>query len=150
MVRFIGRAAAVVAVTVLGVLGGVGAASADPGNAPGTSEVPLVCNDGNSYTVIVNGRGAFTPGHDVGSNTILVPTMFGPFHGVVTQVSTGTVLDDFTEPAVAKGSSTKTRATSVSCTYTIEQTGVDPAFPELGPLHFVGNGSVIGFTTPAH
>lgn len=148
MVRAIGRLASVVAVVAAVVLGGVGPASADPGNAPGASQLPIVCADG-SYTVILMGRGEFTPGHDVASNTTFVPTMFGPFHGVVTQVSTGTVLDEFTEPPSAKGSSTKTRATSVECTYTIEQTGVDPAFPELGLLHFVGHGSVIGFTTPA-
>jgi hypothetical protein len=148
MVRVIGRAGAVVAVTALAALGGGGAAAADPGNAPGAFELPLVCDDGNSYTVIVmdQGRSQFSPGHDVANNTTFVPTMFGAFHGVVTNAG-GTVVDEFTEPPSPKGNSTKPRATSISCTYTVEEWTADP---DLGLLHFVGDGSVIGFTTPAH
>lgn len=148
MVRVIGRAGAVVAVAAVAVLGGVGAASADPGNAPGAFELQLDCGDGNSYTVIVmdQGRSQFSPGHDVANNTTFVPTKFGAFHGVVTDED-GAVLEEFTEPPSPKGNSTKVRATSISCTYTVEEWTDDP---DLGLLHFVGDGSVIGFTTPAH
>jgi hypothetical protein len=127
------------------VVGGIGAAAADPVSAPNSFEVPIMCNDGTAYTVVVAGNGEFTAAHDLASNTTLIPTAFGPFHGVITDED-GNVLDEFTDPAVAKGNSTKTRTTSISCTFSIDDTFTDP---ELGVLTFHGEGSVIGFTTPA-
>lgn len=146
MVRILRRRGLVVAVAAAAMLGGVGTAAADPGNAPGAFVVPLVCDDGNTYTVIVNGNGEFGAAHDAASNSTFIPTMFGPFHGVLT-AEDGTVLDEFTDPASSKGSSTKARATSVSCTFSFDDTFTDP---DLGVLHFVGEGSVVGFKTPAH
>ncbi len=127
------------------VLGGIGTATADPGNAPNSFEVPLVCDNGATYTVVVNGNGNFTAAHDVASNATFIPTAFGPFHGVVTDEG-GTVIAEFTDPAIAKGNSTKTRKTSISCTYSFDETFTDP---ELGVLTFHGEGDVSGFTTPA-
>jgi hypothetical protein len=145
MIRRVGLPSAVVAMAAVAVLGGIGTAMADPGNAPNSSEVPLVCDGGATYTVVVNGNGQFAAAHDVASNATLIPTAFGPFHGVITDEA-GNVVDEFTDPAVAKGSSTKTRTTSISCTYTFDETFTDP---ELGVLTFHGDGSVIGFSTPA-
>jgi hypothetical protein len=112
---------------------------------PKGETIPLVCDNGVTYAVTVNGNGAFTPGHDADSKSVLIPTSFGEFHGVITD-STGTVIDEFTDPAVNKGRSTKPRATSLSCTYTIVEQFEDP---ELGLLTFTGSGSVEGFLTPA-
>ena len=56
------------------------------------------------------------------------------------------MIDEFTDPAVNKGRSTRPRATSLSCTYTILEQFEDP---ELGLLTFTGSGSVEGFLTPA-
>lgn len=116
-------------------------ASADPKGEP----IPVTCDNGTTYWVTVNGNGAFTPAHDVNSTTMLIPTSFGEFHGVITD-STGAVVDEFTDPAAQKGSSTKPRATSHSCTFVIVEHFEDP---DLGPLTFTGTGTVEGFLTPA-
>jgi hypothetical protein len=116
--------------------------SADPKG----ETIPVICDNGTTYWVAVNGNGAFTPGHDVNSTAMLVPTSFGEFHGVITD-STGAVIDEFTDPAMTKGNSTKQRATSLSCTFTIVEQFDDP---DLGTLTFTGSGSVQGFVTPAH
>lgn len=115
-------------------------ASADPKTEP----IEIACDNGATYWAVANGHGVFTPAHDVDSTSILNATSFGEFHGVITD-STGAVLDEFTDPAVAKGSSTKPRATSISCTYVIVAHFDDP---DLGPLTFTGTGTVDGFVTP--
>jgi len=127
---------------IAGSLGGAGAAAADPSG----EVVPVVCDNGSTYLVAVNGNGDFTPGHDVASTTILVPTAFGEFHGTVTD-SDGNVIDEFVDPAMAKGSSSKQRATTTSCTFTFTDSFEDP---DLGMLTFTGTGSVTGFVTPVH
>ena len=122
---------------------GAGAASADPKG----EVVPLVCDNGSTYEVAVMGNGPFTPGHDLASTSVLVPTAFGEFHGTVTD-SAGNVIDEFTAPAMTKGSSgDQARATTTSCTFTVTDTFEDP---ELGLLTFTGTGSVTGFVTPVH
>jgi hypothetical protein len=130
---------------------GLGVAAALAVAAPSSADpkgetIPIACDKGTTYSVAVIGNGAFTPGHDVNSTTMLIPTSFGEFHGVITD-STGAVIDEFTDPAQAKGSSTKPRATSTSCTFTIVEQFDDP---DLGLLTFTGTGSVDGFVTPAH
>jgi hypothetical protein len=144
MIRSIGRSAAVISLSATAVLGNMGAAAADPANAPNSIEVALICDNGATYTAVANGGGQFAAAHDVESNATLIPTAFGPFHGMLTDED-GNVLEEFTDPAVAKGSSTKARATSISCTFVIEETFTDP---NLGLLTFHGEGSVVGFSTP--
>jgi hypothetical protein len=114
--------------------------AADPKGTP----VPVSCDDGLTYMVAVNGNGPFTPGHDIGSTSVLVPTAFGEFHGTVTDAA-GTVLEEFTDPAIAKGSSTKPRGTAVSCSFTISEQFEDP---DLGLITFTGSGTLEGFVTP--
>lgn len=123
-------------------------ALATPAHAdPGGETFPLVCDNGSTYTVITAGNGAFTPAHDTDSNTVFIPTGFGEFHGEVTSVATGEVLETFTDPPAIKGSSNKPRGTSLSCTFSFSG---DEFVPELGGLvHFEGGGSVTGFATPA-
>jgi hypothetical protein len=118
-------------------------ASADP-RGPNSFPVELDCDDGSSYSVVVGGRGTFGVAHDTASNTTLIPTMFGEFTGVVLQ--NGVVIEEFTDPPMYKGSSTKPRRTSVTCTYEFHDQFEDP---ELGLLEFHGAGSVTGFVTPA-
>ena len=116
------------------------AAHADPQG----ESFPVACDNGVTYDVVLNGNGAFTPAHDLDSNTLLLPTSFGEFMGVITDEG-GAVIDEFTDPAIAKGSSEHTRATSASCTYTIVEVF---EVPELGTLTFTGTGTVDGFITP--
>lgn len=118
-----------------------GAASADPKG----EVIPLVCDNGMSYQITVNGNGEFTPGHDLASTGVMIATAFGEFHGTVTD-SAGNVVDEITEPASTKGSSgDHLRATTTTCTFTVSNTFDDP---ELGTLTFAGEGTVTGFVTP--
>ena len=137
-----GRAALIVAgLVIASSIASAGAVSADPKG----EVVPLVCDNGVTYQVAVNGNGEFSPGHDLASTSVLVPTAFGEFHGTVTD-SAGNVVDEFTDPAITKGSSgDQARATTTTCTFTVTDTFQDP---ELGPLTFTAEGSVTAFVTP--
>jgi hypothetical protein len=118
-------------------------ASADPKGNP----FPVVCENGVTYMVTVNGNGNWTPAHDSNSTSILVPTSFSGLHGELTD-STGTVLDTFDDPPAAKGMSGKqARATTTSCTFEIIEHFTDP---ELGELTSTVTGGVTGFITPVH
>lgn len=145
MVKNIGRIAAIVAFGTASALAVGANASADPIGAPGSFQVPLVCDNGMSYQVVVNGNGAFVAAHDIASNAMLIPTAFGPFHGVVTDAE-GNVLDDFTDPPLSKGNAAKDRRTSAVCTFEVNETFTDPV---LGVLNFHGEGTVTVFVTPA-
>ena len=142
--RFPIRSGVLIASAATLVAVGASPVPADPG---GKNSFPLtlVCDDGNTYSVVVSGNGEFTPAHDTASNRTFIPTSFGPFHGVVTD-SSGTVIDEFTDPAVFKGKSNKPRRTSITCTFEVHEVFEDP---ELGELTFDGEGSVTGFRTPA-
>lgn len=116
-------------------------ASADPTGHP----IEVVCDNGTTYWAVGEGRGQFAPVHDVDSNSNLIPTSFGEFHGVITD-STGAVVEEFTDPPAVKGSSTRSRGTSVSCTYF---TSGHFDVPEIGRLDVTGSGTVEAFVTPA-
>jgi hypothetical protein len=137
-------AAVVLAAGTLATLGLAAPAVADPGDA--SNPIVLVCDNGHTYNATVAGNGAFTPAHDLGSNSILVPTAFGEIHGTVTSTS-GTVLAEFTDPPTTKGSSEKPRATSTTCTFSLSLTGFDEEFGQV--ITFSLTGSVTGFVTPA-
>lgn len=113
-------------------------ASADPGGVD--ESFPLVCDNGVTYRIVVNGNGEFTPAHDVDSNSILVPTEFGPFVATVTDPD-GNVVDTINEPGSTKGRSSKPRATTTSCTFHFEMTD------EAG-FTVSADSSVTGFVTP--
>src|SRR5262245_20194689 len=68
-----GLVVALVAAAAIAVTAQV--ASADPTNAKKGMIVNLVCA-GQPVQVAVNGNGEFTPGHVVGSTTVLIPTAF--------------------------------------------------------------------------
>lgn len=58
------------------IAGGTGVASAAP---PEQEVIPLVCDNGESFDIVVNGHGHWTPGRVVGSTNVLVPTGFSDF-----------------------------------------------------------------------
>jgi hypothetical protein len=129
----------------LGALSAVVApASAEPADA---ETIPVECDNGESYEVVTNGNGEFTPAHIVGSTGTFVPVAFGEFTGTV-RSSTGQVLATFTEEGSAKGKSGKNRDL-LECTFSFSEVndGSDPEFP-VGSV-FTGSGSVTGFLTPA-
>ena len=51
----------------------VGAPAADPTNAGNSGLLNLVCG-GQPVTVVFDGNGIFSPGHDLSSTSVLVPT----------------------------------------------------------------------------
>lgn len=114
--------------------------------APATADpmkgeiIPLDCDNGKSYTVVVNGNGAFTPAHDTDSNAMLIPVEFGAFTGTVTD-GQGNVVEEIDEPALPKGKSAKGKKDLVTCEF--EFSGTEDG------LTFQGSGTVTGFITPA-
>ena len=113
-------------------------ASADPKKG---DVIPLECDNGQSYRVVVNGNGEFTPGHDLDSKANLIPLEFGPFTGTVTN-SEGEVVEEINEPGSSKGRSAKNAKNAVTCTVEFSNT-------EDG-LTFEGSGTVVVRITPAN
>ncbi|HVM04640.1 MAG TPA: hypothetical protein VM242_05670 [Acidimicrobiales bacterium] len=122
----------------------VGAASADPKGF----QVPLECDNGQTYVVNTNGNGQFTPGLVEGDTAVLVPIAFGDFTGTVYDES-GNVVETFTEEGGTKGRSAKGVKNPVTCTFSFSEVsdGSDPEFPE--GYTFEGSGSVVVRITPS-
>jgi hypothetical protein len=118
----------------------VGTSGADPAKG---DAVPLVCDNGKTYSAVVNGNGQFTPAHDLNSNAVLVPVSFGST--AITAVFPDGNVVNFTEPATSKGQSAKGLKDPVTCTYTFSFTsdGSDPTGPPAGTV-VTGTGSVVG------
>lgn len=133
-------AALAIACTPLTLAGLAAPASADPSNAPEAGLLELVCGE-DTFDIVVNGNGNWTPAHDAGSNAIFVPTWFGEVHFVLTMAD-GTILEEGTEPARTKGSG---KNADLQCTF--HETGSFED-PELGVLTFHVDGEVAGFHTP--
>lgn len=141
--RFLSAAAAVA--LGAGLLGGP--AGADP--VKGNSDVvPLTCDNGQTYDVVVSGRGEFTPGHIVGSNAMLIPVAFGEF----TATAQPSGEPAFSEPGTTKGQSAKNKDL-ITCSFEFSF----PVTPEeieefglpAGTTEVVGSGTVTAFLTPA-
>jgi hypothetical protein len=122
---------------------GLSPSTADP-SGPDPA-FPLVCDNGQTYSVVTSGNGDFTPAHDVESTKMLIPVEFGEFHFTVRD-STGAVIDEETEPPATKGQSSKSGRTTTTCTFSFDEFFEDP---DLGTLHVEGGGSVTVFVTPA-
>ena len=134
-IRQLGSRVAFVAVAAgMTVIAAGGVAAADPKG----EVLTVACDNGVSYQIAVAGNGQFTPGHDVASNTNLAPTAFGEITVTVTDPE-GNVTTE-TIPPVSKGTSSRSRATTVSCTFHEE-------FSDDG-FAVVVDGSVTGFVTP--
>jgi hypothetical protein len=132
------RLATVMAVAAVSAALAAGAAAAAPVNAPNAQTVALDCGEAGTFQVVVNGDGAWSPGHDLSSNAILIPVSFGETTGTVRDAA-GNVVDEFTDPAMTKGQG-KARASHrnpIDCTYTL-------SFAEDGNTITV-SGSVTGF-----
>ena len=137
------RAAAAALMTTGLVLAPAGAAVADP--AVSGDLATLICDNGETYTVAVNGNGEFTPAHDVDSTHTLVATSFGATT-ITLATADGTVIDTFGDPPSAKGGQAgKDRATTTACDFQLVTQFPDE---ELGILTLTVNGTVTGFVTP--
>jgi hypothetical protein len=128
----------VLAMVAAGAAAGV--AAADPANAPKSSPITITC--GNTvYHAVVNGNGAWTPAHDLNSNSILIPVAFGVETDVFTAPN-GTVTTSTKAPR-AKGSSAPNGAPLLSCSYHL-------GFSFPNGASFTADGTVTGFVTPAN
>ena len=115
-------------------------AAADPINSKNAETFLLTCDNGQTYKIVTNGNGSFTPGHVVGSNLVLQPLAL-TFTG--TQVSTGDVV--FSETEYRGGGNARMKGLEgslVTCTGDFG-TFVDPEQPELGEI----SASVIAVVT---
>lgn len=137
--------AAVAACGVASVLG-VGAGAADPAKG---QVVPLICDNGQTYTGVVNGDAEFTAIHDLDSTATIVPVALGPFTGTVTNL-TGEVVHSFTNRGSFKGRSVHGLSNPVVCSFTFTDVndGSQPEFP-VGYV-FTGSGTIVVRITPSH
>ena len=124
------------AATVLTVSATTGAAHADPVKNGFT--VAVTCGT-DTFTAVVAGNGEFTPAHDLGSTSVLIPVSFG--ETTFTVIENGVVVDQETEPGVSKGSAAANPNATTTCSYTGSQTE--------GTTTFTISGTVTGFITPA-
>ena len=114
---------------------GIGVASAAPSNAPKSETFFLECDNGESYPIVVNGNGDFTPGHITdGNGGVVVPISFT----IEVTDPTGEVIfnDDVAKPGKMKGLA----GDVIHCTF--EDTFED----EGGTFTIFGN--AIAFFTP--
>lgn len=114
------------------------------GADPKQEIIPVTCDNGNTYDLAVNGNGEFTPGHDVDSNTVLIPVAFGTFTGIIRNAAGAQVGDPIVEEGAEKGQSGK-KAETVTCTvsfsFTNTGTETEDGVPPGGT--FTGSGTVI-------
>jgi hypothetical protein len=88
-----------------------------------------------------------SPAHDIASTSVLVPISFGAFTGTLTN-SSGTVIQQSTDPPATKGNSQGAGSSPINCTFTfsnsftVTQSGGD--LPP-GTYTFTGSGSATGF-----
>src|SRR4051812_12002148 len=76
VVLLLKRCGIIITVVTLGALALAQGAMADPVNAKQSQVIPASCDNGQSYEVVVNGNGEFTPGHVVGSTSMFIPQAF--------------------------------------------------------------------------
>ncbi len=115
----------------------VGGAGAAPVNAKNALSITITCPSGVFEAVVV-GNGEFSVAHAVASNSVLIPIAFGEFTGTFTDTLGNT--ETFTDPPIAKGSSSPRNGAVVECSFTIDVTFPDGTF--------TGEGDVTGFLTP--
>ena len=110
------------------------AASADPLKAKNSLAFPATCDNGQTVQVVVNGNGAFSPAHVVGTTAVFVPQAFD-------------LTFEFTPPGGPTQTETDTASKHnlhgdlVTCSVDTTQ-----SFP-FGTLHLFGTAT--GFFTPA-
>ena len=108
-------------------------AGADPTNAKNAQLIQAVCGT-DTFDVVVNGNGEFTPAHVIGSTSVFVPTAFDvTFTFTPTGGSTMTETDTSAKAAPIKN--------TITCAIPFQ------SFPSpVGT--FTIEGSVTGFLTP--
>jgi hypothetical protein len=112
-------------------LGGLGVTAGTVQADPKTEPIALDCQ-GETFQVVVNGNGQWTPAHDLNSTLVGVPIAFGEFTGVFTPAGGGDP-ETSTEPGVAKPNVPRSSNLLIDCTFSFTET-----FPE-GTLDVSGS-----------
>jgi hypothetical protein len=113
----------------------VSVASAAPTNAPNVEAFLIECDNGQSYTVVANGNGSFSPGHIVaGDGRVVIPVAFT----FVAMDAAGNVI--FNESFGKKGQRKGVAGDLITCTF-------GGTFEENGQT-FTFFGTVTGFIAP--
>ena len=123
---------------------GSGAASAVQ---PEREVIPLVCDNGESFDVVVNGNGSFTPGRVVGESSVLVPIAFGDFT-FRAELPNGDVIEESFDEVDLKGNVVnRNPRETVTCAFsqTFTLTEDDPEFDLPAGTVVTSGGSVTGF-----
>jgi hypothetical protein len=127
------RLLVLVAAGVLAAVAIAPTAGADPTNAKNAQQLQAVCG-AETFTVVVNGNGEFTPAHLIGSTSVFVPTAFDvTFTFTPTGGSTETETDTSAKAAPIKD--------TITCTIPFQ------SFPSPFGT-FTIEGTVTGFLTP--
>ena len=109
-------------------------AAADPINAKNNLTFPATCDDGQTIQVVVNGNGAWSPAHVVGSTAVFIPQAFDlTFAFTPTGGPTQTETDIRSKPNL--------HGDLVTCSFDVTQTFPDGVFRLFG--------TAIGVFTPA-
>ncbi|HEY3530605.1 MAG TPA: hypothetical protein VGK78_15775 [Nocardioides sp.] len=128
------------AATILG-LSTWAPAQADPAGARDSLQLQVTCDNGQTYDVVTNGNGAWTPAHDLNSTAVLIPVAFGEQTFSVYDPD-GNLIDQETVPASAKtGASAHNGHATVNCSFAGSTTAPDGST-------FMISGTVTGFVTP--
>ena len=109
--------------------------------------IPLVCDNGQSFDARVNGNGAFTPGHIVGENGVLVPIAFGDFT-FRAELPNGDVIEESFDEVDLKGQvANRNPRETVTCDFsqTFTLTEDDAEFDLPAGTVVTSGGSVTGF-----
>jgi hypothetical protein len=127
------RLLVLVAVGALAAVAIAPTAGADPTNARNSLQLQAVCGT-ETFTVVVNGNGEFTPAHLIDSTSVFIPTSFDiTFTFTPTGGSTETETDTSAKAAPIKD--------TITCTIPFQ------SFPSpVGT--FTIQGTVTGFLTP--
>ena len=115
----------------------VGTVGADPVKAKNAQLIEVTCG-GQTFTVVVNGRGQFTPGHIIGSTGNLIPQSFT--FTVIATNARGEVLFSGTATVAKGGQRRGLQDRLITCTF-------GQTFTEDG-ITFAVSGTVTGFITP--
>jgi hypothetical protein len=127
-------------------------ASAAPVNAKSSFPVSIYCDNGQSYSAVVNGGGGdnsnsgqtYNPAHVVTNNTLLQPIAFGP--STFSLYINDELVEQDTQPGGSRGNGNAPmpkNATIVNCSYEFGSSQTDPTTGDV--YTFVGDGTITAF-----
>jgi hypothetical protein len=112
-----------VATAVALIAGSAGAAGADPTNAPNTFPIQAACDNGHTYSTVLNANASrFSPALDINSTAVLVVVAFETVFTVTDP--DGNVVESETF-LVSKGSSAQNQPATTNCSIFGSVTGPD-------------------------